>query len=210
MMQNTNKKYELYGGLKGTLSSTIAYNAKVSYSSLDNLALYVNDTGVMRVNDPLSVMKNRFDVIYDDAELLSISGQISYQQREKLRIGVTGSYSNYKMKAEARAWYMPQLKFSLFANYNLRDKIVAKVDLFYLGNQFAKTYEADTTASSGQKVVAKELKGTFDANLGVEYRYTKKLGFFVNFNNIANYRYYRYSNYPTQRFGFMAGLSYSF
>ncbi|MFL5765506.1 MAG: hypothetical protein ACJ77K_16295 [Bacteroidia bacterium] len=198
---NTNKKYELYGGLKGTLSSTIAYNAKVSYSSLQNVVLYVNSG---------DLLSNRFDVIYDDAELLNISGQVSYQQREKLRIGLSGSYSNYKMKLESRAWYKPQLEFSLFANYNLRDKIVAKVDLFYLGNQYVKTYENDPTAVSGKKVVPVELKGTLDANLGLEYRYTKKLGFFLNFTNIANYRYYRYSNYPTHRFGFMGGLSYSF
>jgi hypothetical protein len=201
-MTNTNKKYEVYGGLKGTLSSTIAYNAKVSYSSLENLALYVND------NDEL--LANRFSVIYDNAELLNISGQVSYQQREKLRIGLSGSYNNYKMSLESRAWYKPQLEFSLFANYNLKDKIVAKVDLFYLGEQFAKTYVTDTTVAGGKKVVAQELKGVLDANLGLEYRYTKKLGFFLNFTNIANYRYYRYSNYPTHRFGFMGGLSYSF
>jgi hypothetical protein len=201
-MNNTNKKYELFGGLKGTLSSTIAYNAKVSYSSIGNLAMYVNDTK--------DLLSNRFDVIYDDAELLNIGGQISYQQREKLRIGISGSYSNYKMKQELRAWYKPQLEFSLFANYNLQDKIVVKADLFYLGNQFAKTFEPDTTSAIGMKVVPQELKGTLDANLGLEYRYTKKLGFFLDFTNIANYRYYRYSNYPTHRFGFMGGLSYSF
>jgi len=60
------------------------------------------------------------------------------------------------------------------------------------------------------RVQPQELKGIFDANIGLEYRYTKKLGFFLNFNNIANYRYYRYNNYPTQRLGFMGGLSYSF
>ena len=88
--------------------------------------------------------------------------------------------------------------------------IVAKVDLFYLGNQFAKTFEADTTATTGTKVVAKELNGVFDANIGLEYRYNKKLGFFLNVNNIASVRYMRYMNYPTQRFNLMGGLSYSF
>jgi hypothetical protein len=201
-MTNSNHKYELYGGLKGTLSSKVAYNACVSYSSIKNLPMYVTDSK--------NIMKNRFDVIYDDAELLNIRGEISYQQREKLKIIMRGEYFNYKMATEQKAWYKPQLELTVSANYNLKDKIVAKVDLYYIGSQFAKTFVSDASSSIGMRVQPQELKGVFDANIGLEYRYTKKLGFFLNFNNIANYRYYRYNNYPTQRLGFMGGLSYSF
>jgi outer membrane receptor protein involved in Fe transport len=133
-----------------------------------------------------------------------------FQDREKLRIGLRGDYFNYKMRNELRAWYTPQVRIALNGNYNLRDKFVVKAELFYVDAQFAKTFEPDPTSSTGTKVVAQELKGVFDANLGLEYRYTKKLGFFLNLNNIANARYYRFSNYPLQKFSLMAGLSYSF
>lgn len=199
---NSNKKYEFFGGLKGTLSSKIAYNAMVSYANVGNLAMYVNDTK--------ELLKNRFNVIYDNAEVLNVRGEVSYQNREKLRVSLRGDYYNYKTKIELRAWYRPQVEITASANYNLKDKIVVKADLFYIDNQYAKTFEKDTTSITGTKVVAKELKGMFDANLGVEYRYTKKLGFYLNINNIGNIRYNRWMNYPTQRFGFMAGLSYSF
>lgn len=201
-MQNTNKKYEFFGGIRGTLSSTTSFNARASYSNVGDMAFFVNDTS--------ELLQNKFDVIYDDGTLLNISGELAYQQREKLRLSLKGDYFSYKMKKELRAWYVPQVQVTFSANYNLRDKIVIKADLFYMDNQFAKTFESDTTSSSGLKVVAKQLKGFFDANIGVEYRYTKKLGFFLNFNNIANVRYYRWSNYPTQRFSLMGGLSYSF
>lgn len=201
-MNNTNKKYEFFGGLKGTLSSKIAYNAMVSYANVNNLAMFVNDTK--------ELPQNRFTVIYDNAQLLNVRGEVSYQNREKLRIALRGDYYNYKPLNEIRAWYIPQVQITASANYNLRDKIVVKADLFYLDNQYAKTFEADSTEATGFKVVAKELKGVFDANLGVEYRYTKKLGFFLNVNNIGNIRYNRWMNYPTQRIGFMLGLSYSF
>jgi outer membrane receptor protein involved in Fe transport len=114
------------------------------------------------------------------------------------------------MKNELRAWFKPQVEITLSANYNLKDKIVVTADMFYIDSQFAKLIEKDPTGATVDKVVAKEVKGVFDANLGVEYRYTKKLGFFLNFNNIASQGYNRWYNYPTQRFGFMAGLSYSF
>jgi outer membrane receptor protein involved in Fe transport len=54
----------------------------------------------------------------------------------------------------------------------------------------------------------KLLKSVGDFNLGAEYRYSKMLSFFVNFNNIANMRYYRWEKYPSQRFNFMAGLTF--
>ncbi|MBK7182962.1 MAG: TonB-dependent receptor [Bacteroidetes bacterium] len=202
MMKNSNQKYELYGGLKGTLSSKIAYNARASYQSVGDMALFVNDRE--------ELLQNRFNVIYDDVEVLNVGGEVTYQSREKLRINLRGDYFNYKAQTELRAWYKPELVITLSANYNLRDKIVAKVDLFYLGNQFAKTFEADASSATGEKVVAKELNGVFDANIGLEYRYNKKLGFFLNVNNIASVRYMRYMNYPTQRFNLMGGLSYSF
>lgn len=198
-LKNSNTKFNLYGGLRGTLSSYIAYNARASYSSVDNMLLYVNDT--------VFPAANRFNVIYDHANVLNIHGEINYQLREKLRIFLGGDYFNYKMKQEIRAWYKPQLKINFAANYNISDKIIAKIDLFYIDNQFAKTFNRDSSTAT---IVAKALKGLFDVNLGVEYRYTKRLGFFLNLNNLANARYYRYSNYPTQRINGMAGLSYSF
>lgn len=201
-MKNSNDIYELYGGLKGTLSSTIAYNAYVGYSSVSNLAMFMNDTS--------ESIQNKFDVIYDDAKVLNVRGEVSYQNSEKLRIMLRGEYFNYKMLHELRAWYKPQVEVTLSANYNLKDKIVAKVDLFYIDNQYSKTSADDTTSTTGKKIVAKELKGVFDANIGLEYRYTKKLSFFLNLNNIANYRYYRWSNYPTQKISVMGGLSFSF
>ncbi|MCW3086481.1 MAG: hypothetical protein JWP12_3847 [Bacteroidetes bacterium] len=198
--KNSNTKYELFGGLRGTLSSKIAYTTRVSYASVNNMALYVNDYE--------QLLQNRFGVIYDNAEVLNVRGEVSYQAREKLRINIRGDYFNYKMENEIRAWFKPQVKFTLSGNYNLKDKIVVKADLFYIDSQYAKIITED--AFGKQTITAKELKGVFDANIGVEYRYTKKLGFFVNLNNIAAQRYNRWYKYPTQKFGFMAGLSYSF
>jgi hypothetical protein len=199
VLKNSVTKFNVYGGLKGTLSSRIAYTTRVSYSAMGNMLLYVNDT---------TYPGNRFEVIYDDGNVLNLHGEVSYQLREKLRIMIAGDYFDYKMKHEIRAWYKPQVKLSFAANYNLSDKIIIKADLFYLEKQFAKTH-ANGDDSTG-KIVAQELNNLFDVNIGGEYRYTKRLGFFLNLSNIMNARYLRYMNYPTQRFSLMGGLSYSF
>jgi hypothetical protein len=200
--RNTNTKYEFFGGLKGTLSSKIAYATRVSYASVGNLQMYVNDFS--------DILENKFDVVYGDAEILNVRGEVSYQSREKLRFNLRGNYYNYKMKNEIRAWFKPQVEITLSANYNLKDKIVVRADMFYIDSQFARIPEKDDNGSNTGKMLAKEIKGVFDANIGLEYRYTKKLGFFLNFNNIASQGYNRWYKYPTQRFGIMGGLSYSF
>jgi outer membrane receptor protein involved in Fe transport len=81
--------------------------------------------------------------------------------------------------------------------------------LYQIGNQRAKsvTYTNNLVAVD---INSTELKGITDINLGFEYRYNKKLGAFLNLNNLAGTRYYRWNNYPTYRFNFLAGLSYSF
>ena len=71
---------------------------------------------------------------------------------------------------------------------------------------FAKTY----TTNRNPEIVAKKLYGFVDWNLGFEYRYTKILSAFLNFNNIEGERYFRWNNYPSQRFSFMGGITYAF
>ena len=50
---------------------------------------------------------------------------------------------------------------------------------------------------------------TIDANLGLEYRYSKLLSFWARFNNLAAQKYYLYNNYPSYRFRVMLGFTYA-
>lgn len=195
MLKNSSHTYKAFAGLRGTLTKETSFNVSVAQSRINSMAFFVNDT---------SGLENLFAVIYDDVNLLNLHGELAFEQSEKLRLFVKGDYNNYSMTNELKAWHKPAVEFTFSAHYNLRDKIIAKGDIFVLGKQFAKTY--DTSAN----VIAQELKGIADINLGLEYRYTKKLSAFINFNNIGAFRYNRWNNYHTQKFNLMAGFSYAF
>jgi outer membrane receptor protein involved in Fe transport len=77
-----------------------------------------------------------------------------------------------------------------------------------LNRQFARTFVYDTAGVSS--VREERLKGIADINLGAEYRYNKRMGLFIQLNNILNVRYSRFLNYPTQRFSALGGVSFSF
>lgn len=198
--KNTNTKFNVFGGLKGNLSSKTSYDAKASYSIIDSMHFFVVDY------TQNGTLDNQYKVLYDNTNLFNVSGQVKYQYKEKIHFIAKGNYYMYKTKNLTRAYHKPDFDLTFSAVYNLKSKIILKGDVFVIGNQFALTQvQSDGFVYTTEP---KLMKGIVDINLGAEYRYSKMLSFFVNFNNIANTRYYRWEKYPSQRFNLMAGLTF--
>ncbi len=196
---NTHNKVNVFGGLRGNLSSTTCYDANVSYGLYDSLHFFVIDYS------DLTQMDNKYKVVYDNTSLLKVGGQVKYQYKEKIHFIAKGNYYLYKPKNLEKAYHKPNYDLTLSGIYNLKSKIILKADIFVIGNQWALTQVKDTTA---YVLKPKLLNYIVDVNIGAEYRYSKMLGFFISFNNIANTRYYRWEKYPTQRFNMMLGLTF--
>jgi len=201
--QNSNQKYDIYGGIRGSLSSKVTFNTSFSQQKMEGLPLYVKDFG--------SLLENKFLLTYDTLNISTITGELAYQKLEKIKILLGAKYYKYDPKNEIKAWHKPDLQLSLSGIYDLSDKIIVRADLFYFSKQYAKSFSTVTSNNiTTTTAVSKELSGLFDANIGFEYRYTKKLSAFINFNNIGSVRYEKFQDYPTQRFGVLGGLTYSF
>lgn len=199
---NTNFRYEAYAGIRGVISSKLSFNTSIRKLKMDDFAMFVKDN---------SGLENKFVLVYDDIEQLQLTGELHYQQGEKWRVYLKGEYFGYNAGDEEEVWHMPNYKITLSGVYDLNDKILVRLDLHQIGEQFAKTYDNISSGNVIADAVAKEtLNGVFDANLGVEYRYTKRLSAFINFNNIGSASYQRWQDYPTQRFNVLGGLTYSF
>jgi len=195
--RNTDNVFNAFGGLRGNLTSNTSYDAKVNYAQYNNLYFFVMDYG-----GPNQVY-NQFNVLYANATVLTMSGQLKYQHKEKLNLVAKGNYYVYKTKGIPRAFHKPDFDLTGSAIYNLQSKIILRADLFFMGKQWAYAPSSD-----GVTLAPKQIKGWADLNLEAEYRYSKMLSFFVRFNNIANSRYYRWDSYPSQRFNFMLGLTF--
>ena len=196
---NTITKYNVQLGLKGNLSSNTSYDTKVSYAQHDSMQFFVTNYG------GTNQIYNRYSVVYDNTTLLTLSGQLKYQFKEKLNLIAKGNYYLWKPKTLSRAYHKPDFDITFSGIYNLQSKIIVRADLFFMGNQWALTQAQDNGATT---LKPKQLQGWADANLEVEYRYSKMLSFFVRANNIANQRYYRWERNPSQRFNFMLGLTF--
>ena len=194
---NSREKLSENFGIKGSITSKLTFNIGVSNYNMLSMPLFVTDTA-----EP---MKNKFTVIYDDVKIFKASGELAYQKNEKIKLIAGVDYFHYQMDKEKYAWHKPNVVGKLAVEYNIQDKILAKAAVYYYGDSYSKTYD-----STGAVVVPHLNKGIFDFNLGLEYRYSKILSAFINFNNIAAMRGYPWYNYPNQRFNLMGGLTYAF
>ena len=137
---------------------------------------------------------------------------MSINSEDRFKLFARGDYFIYNTEVEEYAWYQPTTQFTLSSSYDLRDKLIIKADVFTVGQRKAKTIlaleEGQEIGAQGYAVV--NLKAYVDANLGFEYRYTKRLSAWVQFNNFLASRYVSFTPFAAQRFNAMMGASYAF
>ncbi len=203
VLRNENTMIDLYGGIKGTLSKRMSFNLSASFARIRDKAFFVTDTTYS--------VGNKFNLAYDTLSLTTIEGSLSYQLNEKLKIDGIGRFYSYQLNNFAYAWNMPQLQVILRGHYNLFDKFLINLDLNLEQGRKALVYamEAEDVELVDNQYV-KNLGILVDANLGVEYRYNKRISAFVQFNNFAAQRYYRWYDYPVQSFQVMGGVTFRF
>jgi hypothetical protein len=98
--------------------------------------------------------------------------------------------------------FRPDFRFGLNGTYVMGEKIFLSTQWSYVTTRYAINYGPEGGYNS--------LKGFIDGNLNIDYRYSKVMSVFLNFNNITASSYSRWYNYPSYRFGVMGGLTYSF
>ncbi len=190
---NTINKIELKGGMNGSFSSRVSFLAFVKYSSFDRLQLYYND----------SISSNKFNTLYTNGKVLNIHGELTYRAGEKFEASVHIDQYKYSLDFSQKAWHHPNTEVKFSAKYNLRDKLYIDGALFGRGSYYVRIQELNGFSE-------KSIKGYVDGNLGLEYRYSKILSVFANFNNLGFARYYYWNDYPSERFNMLAGITYSF
>jgi len=196
---NTNNAYKIYGGFKGTLSRKTDFGVGINYGKYNSVPLFITDT--------LLSFDNRFEVVYDTFNITNIFAEVSFHKGEVLKIYAKGDYYMYSQGREEAPWYMPEYKISLNATYDMSDKIIVRLKTYILGGRKASNikpiYENNGTTIN-------DLGAFVDVNLGAEYRYTKRLSAFLNFNNILSKKYQLYQNYPLQGINILGGITWSF
>ena len=212
---NTVQKVNLFAGVRGSLSSKFTFNLSTSIEKLDDFYFFSPDT--------ISSYENKFTMVYDKVDRTTITGEVTYQEDEKLKVLAKVEVFNYSPSEQDYAWQRPNFKFTLGSVLDLADKIILKGDVFFIGSRNVYSYRLPTentniTNDENGEIVFQENSGRYeyklkpfiDMNLSLEYRYNKKVSAFINFNNFTAKKYQYWTNFPVQSINIMGGVTISF
>ncbi|MDD7885328.1 TonB-dependent receptor [Flavivirga sp. 57AJ16] len=204
----TDQLYNAYIGLKGKLSSNMSYNISGHYLADRNKALY--KTNVIRNLSPQHDYDygNSFGMVYDDVDTFGVAGEINVDVNRNFKLGLKAEYFSYSTDDEAEAWNLPDVKGSLFLDYQINEHWFAGANLFYVGERKDQLVLEGSLVPDPPSTTI--LDSYFDANAHLGYHVNDQLSVFAKANNIANNAYQRWQNFPVQSIQFLAGATYKF
>lgn len=208
----TDSQYNAYIGFKGQLLPNLSYNVKGSYSAENNRPLYtLNPGNDFRSDDKGYYYGNSFDLFYDDIKTLGIFGELNVDVNRNFTLGVNAEVYDYNTETGNPAWNLPNLKASLFMDYQIGEKWYAGANLFYVGERddFSSNVIQNALPSDFPATQI-TLDGFFDANAHIGYRYTDQWSFFIKGANLSNNDYQRWANFQVQGIQVLGGATYKF
>jgi hypothetical protein len=214
---NTNYKYIVSGGFKGKLSSKTNYVAEASYSAVEKQHFYVTEgMDIFKPASTLRRLNNTFNVIYDDVNILKLSGEVMHSVSDNFSLHLLGNYYSYDMKSLDKPWQMPNFDLTISGVYKPAEQLKFTTDIFVIGKRTALIEDFDSSILSFSGIVAApsfievQMDPIIDLNVGAEYQFSPKLNFFFKLNNFGFQKYEQWLGYTNKGLNWMAGISYSF
>ncbi|MGV8815502.1 MAG: TonB-dependent receptor domain-containing protein [Gelidibacter sp.] len=205
----TDKKYEASFGLMGKLSNSISYSVSGHYMNESDKALFRGNSILAGATENYQY-GNSFGIVYDDVKTISFKGELNVDVNRNFKLGAKAEYFSYNSERQSEAWNLPDLKASLFLDYQIDENWFTGAGLFYVGERKDQFIQESTNEFVTPILQTMTLDSYFDANAHVGYRFNDQLSFYVKVNNIANQDYQRWLNTPVQGIQFLAGATYQF
>lgn len=186
---------ERFAGFKGAIGDHVTYSGKVAFNKLNNQPLFINDTSAAGDGKSFRVVNAK------QVNVLNLGGEVGYTVEEKFSLITSFSFNQFTgLQGQKKAWGLLPLELNTALRLQVIKDLWLKGDLFaWSGPSYLKK-----DGSAGK------LGGAFDLNAGLEFRITKNINLWTQFNNIFNKEYQRWSQYPVYGFNFVGGIIFSF
>lgn len=187
----------------------MSYSVNGSYVSDRNKALFINNiTSFDLLNAEDYEYGNSFGIVYDNVDTFGVAGEINVDVNRNFKLGLKAEYFTYDTDNQSEAWNLPDVKGSLFLDYQIDEHWFAGANLFYVGERKDLITVDDILIGFPPTIV--NLDSFFDANAHVGYHINDQISVFAKANNIANNAYQRWQNFPVQSIQFLAGATFKF
>ena len=210
LIKRTDEQYNGFVGFKGKLASNIGYNFKGTYKSEKDKPFFKLNPS--KTDGSIIVAKgyeagNSFQIVYDDVKTLTAFAEISIDFSKELKLGGNIEFNSYSKDSIVKAWNLPELKASAFANYN-QDKWFAGANLFFVGERKDEFAYSVPNIQSVDEIIT--LGNYVDLNINGGYKFSDKLTAFAKVNNVFSSSYQKYANFKVQGLQVFGGLTYKF
>lgn len=186
---------ERFAGFKGSVGSHFSYAAKVAFNKLTNQPLFINDTSAAGDGKSFNVVNER------QIKVLNFGGELGFTIHEKFSLITGVSFNQFTgLQDNEKAYGLIPLELKAAMRLQIIKDLWLKTDLFAWRGAFF--IEEDTSPG--------RLGGAFDLSAGLEFKITKNLNLWTQFNNVFNKEYQRWSQYPVYGFNFVGGIVFSF
>ena len=211
-IQPTDEQYRGFLGLKGQLLPSLSYNIRASYAAENRRPLFIlNPQNTFRDDEKGYYFGNSFQVFYDDIKTLGFFAELNVDVNRSFSFRINGEYYDYNTETDNPAWNLPELRGSLFLDYQITDQWSFGANLFYVGErEDFSSIALENTDPSDFPATLLALDSYFDANAQISYKLNDQMSLFLKANNLANNQYERWANFRVQSFQILAGLTYKF
>jgi len=195
-----------YATLCGTSHYDFYLRMRVNFSKKLELKLYgefnifKNDLNFKL--DTNYALRNVYEPLYVSYNRVKAGGDFTFVNDEMLMLSLGGNYYYY---TDSTLSYRPSFDAHFTARLNYHDKWIAQLQALVIG----KVKGSQTVTNADGSVEVETLPLRYGISAELEYRHNRALSFFIKADNLAYQRYYLWSNYPSQRITFLAGLTYT-
>jgi outer membrane receptor protein involved in Fe transport len=191
---NNTRVTERFAGFKGSIGDHFTYSTKLGYNQLKNQPLFTNVNG--------AYYDETFHVVYEpEMKVVHFGGELGYTEQEKFSILAAINYNQYMdLEVYDKAFGLVPFEMKGSARVQVMKDLWLKSDIYlWEGAQYM-------TPGGGSA----QLKGSFDLNAGLEFKVSKNLKVWADFNNIFNKDYEQWKLYNSYGFNFLAGIIFAF
>lgn len=188
------RESHIYGGFETGVGNNISFGGTIGYKMWRNLAMYANDYA-------LNPDGKQFKVIYEDMNALVIDVKFQYQINEQFNLRARGIWNMYSAeRLGVRAVHLPGVEMNGGLSWQPVPRLRLGADVFLYDRIFALTNTGLT----------QKLNTIFDLNANASYDVHKRIGLFLEAQNILNQRYQYWNQYQQIGFTLTAGIRYKF
>lgn len=208
----TDRKFDIYAGLKGKLANAVSYNIRGSLKNEDYKPMFISNIyDGLNTNTEGYTYFNSFNIIYDTVKTVEFFGELKADFSKNVLFGVNGTFSTYSLNNETEAWNLPLLQLASNIDFVITNKWYAGFKVFFTGERKDRVSMRDLTAVTPTYLTQTvKLDSYFDLNAHLGYKHNERLTFFLKGNNLANQNYQRWMNYPVQGINALIGVNYKF